>query len=290
MKRTNNLTKVFIAATTLFSVAFFNSCSKDNLQSQKAQSSAVDNGTLATASPIALWNFDSSFTEAKHNLQGVAHKGATFTSTAQAKNGSAAFLSKNAGFVSYNNAGSALSNLTTGLSADFWVYSYGKEGGAQELWCLPQVTDQNGDPAFWPTQHVELDAYNAAKGDTGLVKIMFKANRNVPYNEEWTEIGNIPNFYHRWSHIQYSYNGATSEFTAIINGHKYVDKQIKYTNDPTQGGVPLGNIAPNPSPHGIVIGAYQNTWQPGTFGAPQSWMLPFKGRIDALKIYNKAIF
>ena len=288
MKRTNNATKVLIAATTLFSVVFLNSCSKENLQNKPLESNTVSNSTLAA--PIALWNFDSSFTESKHNLLGVAHKNATFTSTAQAKNGSAAFLSNKNGFVSYAKAGPALPNLTTGLSADFWVYSFGKEGGAQCIFCVPEVTDQNGDPAFWPTHHVLLDGYSSSQGDTALIKVMFKANRNITYNEQWNTVGGIPNFYHRWSHVQYSYNGSTSQFTLIVNGHKYLDKVTLYTNAVDQGGVPLGNLAPDPSPHGVVVGAFQNTWQPGVFGAAQVWMLPFKGRIDALKIYNTAIF
>ena len=62
-----------------------------------------------------------------------------------------------------------------------------------------------------------------------------------------------------------------------------------FTNDPTMGGVPLGNIVANPNPQGVVIGAFQNTWKPAVFGDPQPWMLGFKGRIDALKIYNKVI-
>jgi hypothetical protein len=135
---------------------------------------------------------------------------------------------------------------------------------------------------------VLLDAWSAAKKDTGLIKVMFKANKNISYNERWTEVGNIPLFYRHWSHIQYAYNGATSELTIKVNGHTYVNKAIQYTDGTNT--TKLGNLVANPGTHGIVIGDFQNTWDPGLFGAPQSWMRRFKGRIDNLKIYNVALF
>ncbi len=289
MKRTNNVIKVFIAAMSLFSVVFLSSCSKENLQNKSVQNGSVSNSTVANT-PVAVWNFDSSFNESKQHLKGVAHKNATFTSTSAARDGIAAFLSPKNGFVSYNNAGTALPNLTTGLSGDFWVFAYPKEGGAQCIWCIPQVTDLNGDPSFWPDQHVLLDGYNSAQGDSGLIKVMFKLNKNVPYNEEWTQAGGIPKFYHRWSHIQYSYDGGTSQYTLKVNGQTYFDHVVLYNSGDTTTRQPAGNLAPNPSPHGVLIGAFQNQWNAGVFGPPEVWMLPFKGKIDALKIYDKSIF
>ncbi len=112
----------------------------------------------------------------------------------------------------------------------------------------------------------------------------------IPYNEQWNVVGGIPNFYHHWSHIQYSYNGATSLFTLVVNGVAYIDHATLYTDDPLLGGVPLGNIVANPGPHGIVVGAFQNTWDPGLFGPREVWMLPFKGRLDNVKIYKTALF
>lgn len=281
MKKVNNSIKMLIAGTAVVSAILFNSCSKDmQNKSTIAQGSSIDNSVQATPTPIAKWLFDSSWTESIQHLVGVSHK-AKFTSTTNAYSGIAAFNSPDSGFVTYQNAGK-LSNLTTGLAADFWVYANPKTGGAQCIWCLPQTG------AFWPTQHVLLDGYSTGQKDTGLIKVMFKANRNIPYNEEWTVVGGIPHFYYRWSHIQYSYDGSTSIFTLIVNGKKWYQDTLM-TDSKENGGVPLGNIVANPAPYGVVIGAFQNTWKPALFGDPQPWMLGFKGRIDQLKIYNKPV-
>ena len=268
-----------VVAGTLLSVMFLNSCNK-TLQDTSATD--VEDNAIGAATPVALWNFDSSMKETMQDLVGVPHNDARFSTTAEAHNGKAAGLSPDSGFVTYDDAGTALPNLTTGLTVDFWVFAYPKEGGAQCIWCLPQTG------AFWPTHHVLLDNYNIAKGDTGLIKIMFKANKSIDYNERWTEVGNIPEFYHHWSHIQYAYDGATSELTVKVNGHKYVDHQKQYT-DATNTTL-LGNLMPNPGTHGIVIGAFQNAWNEKLFGAPEPWMLGTKGRIDRFKIFDTALF
>lgn len=283
MKKTNNVSKMLMVAIVLGSVALLNSCSKDMRdQSAAVQSNSIDDGTQAGA-PVAFWKFDSSWTEAKQKLKGVAHR-AKFSTPADAYAGKAAFLSKDSGLVSYNSAGTALPNLTSGLTVDFWVYAYAKTGGAQSIWCLPQTG------AFWPTQHVLLDGYNTAQKDTALIKVMFKANQSIPWNEQWQVYGGIPKFYKHWSHVQYSYNGSTSKFTLKVNGKKIANAVTLYTDDPNNGGVPLGNLNPNPGTHGIVIGGFQNQWDKTLFGDPQPWMLGFKGRVDNLKIWNTANF
>jgi hypothetical protein len=283
MKKTNNVIKVFIAAISLLSVMVLNSCNK-SMQDKAAplQDNSVDDGILST-SPITMWNFDSSWTESVHNLTGIPHNKVKFSNTMQARNGISAFYSKDSGYVSYANPG-PLTRLSKGLTVDFWVYAIPQEGGAQCIWCLPQTG------AFWPTQHVLLDGYNSSQGDSGLIKVMFKANKAIDYNEQWTQVSGIPKFYNRWSHVQYSYKGKNSKFTLIINGKKYFDHVVLYDGGDTTTRKPLGNLVANPGPHGIVIGAFQNTWNPALFGERQSWMLPFKGRIDDLKIYNSALF
>ena len=281
MKKTNNGFRILIACTLLVSVVLLNSCSKDMQgKSGSVSDNAIDNGTGAVQ-PIALWKFDSSWKEAKQQLAGVPHQKAKFSSTAQAKVGIAAFFSKDSGFVSYSNAGTALPNLTTGLTVDFWVYPQKPSGGAHCVFAIPQTG------AFWPTHHVLTDNWSAPWGDTGLIKVMFKANKAIDYNERWAE-ARIPNFFNKWNHVQYSYNGSTSEYTIKVNGHTYLNHALQYT-DGTSTTL-LGNLNPNPGSHGVVIGAFQNQWDPALFGAPEPWMGKFAGRIDDLKIYNTALF
>jgi len=285
MKKTNNAVKVSIAAIALSFAVFLTSCNKDLKDQAPLQSNSSDNG-VQVGDPIAYWSFDSTWNEYVEGLTGTPYR-AHYTSPQGAEVGTAAFLSKDSGYVAYNKTGNAIPNIKAGFTVDFWVFAYPSDKGAQCIWCEPQTG------AFWPDMHVLIDGYNTAKGDTGLIKIMFKANRPIAYNEEWTEIGNIPKFYKRWTHIQYAYNGNNSRFTAIVNNKTYVDHAIKYTADPndsTSGAEKLGKILPNPAKKGLLIGTFQNRWNPSVFGDPQSWMLPFRGRIDEFKIYNSAQF
>jgi hypothetical protein len=121
------------------------------------QSNAIDDASLATQ-PVALWHFDSSWTEAKQHLTGVPHQKAKFSKTSQAKAGKAAFLSPDSGYVSYASAGTALPNLTTGLTVDFWVYPQKPSSEAHSIFCIPQTG------AFWPTHQVLIDAWSRPVG------------------------------------------------------------------------------------------------------------------------------
>lgn len=279
MKKTN-LLKLIATSAFALPVLFLTSCNKD-MKDKTAQTSAV-NESVAATNPIADWEFDSSWKESVSNLTGTPHNGVKFSTTALAYSGASSFQSKDSGYVSYNKTGSKLPNLKTAFTVDFWLYAYPKEGGAQCVWCMPQTG------AFWPTQHVLLDGYNSAQKDSGLIKVMFKANRDITYNEEWTTVGGIPKFYNRWTHVQYSYSSTNSQFTLIVNGKKRFQDTL-FTNDPAMGGQPLGTFEPNPNPKGILMGTFQNIWDPTLFGDRQVWMLPFKGRIDQFKVYGKEL-
>lgn len=279
-------TKTLVAGGLLLSVMAFSSCSKTSQVAKTDSSTQRPTEDLAApvTQPIAQWNFDSSWIEAKQKLKAIGHDAVTYTSTANAHAGKAAFWSKDSGYVSYISPGTALPAISSGLTVDFWIYASPTTLGAQSLFALPQTG------AFWPNMHVLLDAYNTAQGDTMLVKTMFKDNNpGVTYIEQWQAQGGIPKGYNHWTHIQFSYSGSNSEYTLKVNNKVYIDHVVLYTNDPTMGGVPCGNILFN-NLDGFVIGTFQNIWNPKTFGVRQSWMQPYKGRIDALKIYNTALF
>ncbi|MBV9962284.1 MAG: hypothetical protein JO072_08560 [Parafilimonas sp.] len=281
MKKTN-VSKLFIAAIALCSAAFLNSCSKDMQHNSSAQASSVDNGTEANK-PIAWFKFDSSWTETEQNLAGAPHNKAKFSSMAQAHAGKAAFLSKDSGYVSYNSAGTAIPNITTGLTVDVWVYATTPKADetARTVFCVPQTG------AFWGDMHILLDNYHTSQGDSQQVNCLFKSNKPITYTDRFFG-ALIPNFYNKWSHIQFSYDGSTSELTFKVNGKAFIDHVVQYTDGTNT--TKLGNLEPNPSPYGVVIGAFQNQWKPALFGDPQPWMHHFKGRVDELKIYNKALF
>lgn len=285
MKQTKNGIKMLVAAIVLLSVISVSSCNKEaKAPSESKIQNTNDNmdASRMASSPVAWWKFDSLWKESVQSLAGVPKSGAKFSRTAWAKAGKAAFQSGDKGFTTYASAGTALPNLTSALSVDFWIYATPKEGGAQCVFAIPQTG------AFWPTHHVLLDGYNVAQGDTGLIKIMFKANKAIDYNERWFVFGGLPKFYNRWTHVQYAYDGATSQFTCKINGVTVMDHVLQYT-DGTNTTL-LGNLNPNPGSYGVVIGGWQNNLDPVLFGSPEPWMLGYKGLIDQLKIYNTLIF
>jgi hypothetical protein len=175
-----------VVAGTLLSVVLLNSCNK-TLQDTSA--SDVEDNAIGAATPVALWNFDSSMKETMQDLVGVPHNDARFSTTAEAHNGKAAGLSPDSGFVTYDDAGTALPNLTTGLTVDFWVLRTQRKAAHNVYGACrkPLIKTDKLHSGL----HIMCcwTIIISPKDDTGLIKIMFKANKNIDYNERWTEVG-----------------------------------------------------------------------------------------------------
>ena len=156
MKQTKSGIRMLIAGGVLLSVLSLGSCNKDAQRQPSAQDNVQSNSltedeAILAAEPIARWKFDSSFKESQQKLAGVGKNGATYVPTAQAIVGTSAFKSKDSAYVTYASAGTALPNISSGLTVDFWVYATPKTGGAQCLFALPQTG------SFWPNMHVLTD-------------------------------------------------------------------------------------------------------------------------------------
>ena len=131
MKQTKNGIKMLVAAIVLLSVISVSSCNKEAKTPSESKIQNTNNSLDAArmaGSPVAWFKFDSSWKESVQSLTGVAKSGAKYSKTAWAKAGKAAFQSGDKGFITYASAGTALPNLTSALSVDFWIYGTPKEG------------------------------------------------------------------------------------------------------------------------------------------------------------------
>ena len=94
-----------------------------------------------------------------------------------------------------------------------------------------------------------------------------------------------------WMYLTYSYDSITSKFNIYVKGQKLnlpVGATNRYGNDPNTGGLPLGSLAFKDVTQ-ACIGTWWNLASGGTTVAQNGWMGYFKGQMDELRIYNRAL-
>jgi hypothetical protein len=231
---------------------------------------------IAPGDLVAYFPFEGNATDVKGAATNPVMKGSG--SFVAGKKGLAYQGAPNA-WIEYATPG-ALGSLTS-FTVSMWINTNKHSGGAQGVWA---VAKQDG--SFWGNFFMLIEGTDPAPNM--LVKVHFEKN-TVPNVEHWLETTGtkgIPDMYGSWRFIAFTYDQATSKFAMYANGNKvnFPDNEVKRMADAT---TPLGALSFK-SPTRFVIGAYQN--QLGApFNNPESWMLPYTGKLDELRFYKKAL-
>ncbi|TDQ10345.1 LamG domain-containing protein [Pedobacter metabolipauper] len=258
-----------IATCSVFSI--FAGCQEeanDYAPQQPAIDGFVFADDVAPANLVAHWDFENTTKEKKSGMEGVA----TNISYAEGIKGNAYKGSSN-GFVTYaTTPGTNLKDLNS-FTTTLWIKTDRHTGGAQAVFMLPRTSD------FWGNLFFTIEG-NSTTDDKMLVKTHFGG--------QWAEFTNdlrINGIYGKWTHFAFSYDAATSKYTMYVNGTALTIPVSM--SDRKNGTAPLGNITMTDASRFIIGGFQQQLGTP--WGTPDSWMLPYTGMLDEMRIYNKAL-
>lgn len=232
-------------------------------------------GDVGGTSLVAYWSFDNTLTESKQNLTGTGNN-TTYTAGKKGQ----AYQGSVKDSVVYTNAGTALPALTS-FTISFWMNTPQYSDKARALFEIANDND------FWPGLHVGFEPYvvnNVPSPDTARFKIEFTKSDAPAYTNQFVEtkikaIG-------QWVQVIASYDAGTSKYALYINGAKIdlpPSSTNRYGNDPATGGTALGAL--KFSANKLIIGA----WRQQVSKTPEPWMGNYEGKLDELRIYNKAL-
>jgi hypothetical protein len=239
----------------------------------------VNSSEVSPANLVSHFSFDGNVNDVKGGITGGAISGNG--SLVAGKKGQAYQGGSNA-FIAYSTAG-PLASLTS-FTVSVWINTQKHEGGAQAVFTVPKA-----DGSFWGNFFMMIEGAGPSENRM-LAKVHFEKNVTPPVSnvEHWVETGGnrrLNDMYGAWRHIAFTYDEATSKFAFYANGNK-----IDLGNDENRlaaTGVPLGALAFKNATR-FIIGGFQN--QLGApFNTPESWMLPYTGRLDELRFYKKAL-
>lgn len=242
----------------------------------------VNSTEISPSSLVAHFTFDGTIADAKGGVTGGVASGNT--SFVPGRKGQAYQGSLN-GYIAYSNPGpiATLSSFTVSL----WINTGKHDGGAQGVFNLAKQ-----DGSFWGNFFMMIEGNNSSSNRM-FMKLHFEKN-NAPFIEHWIEphgFGAIDyrpeDMYNAWRHVVWTYDAATSKAGLFVNGQKRELPPGAEDRKADGSGAPLGALNFK-SATKFVIGAFQNQLGP-PFNSPEPWMLPYTGRLDELRFYNKAL-
>jgi Concanavalin A-like lectin/glucanases superfamily len=314
MKPKNLKTTLWIGSAFIFATFLFSSCSTSNSGPTTTPPPSNPGGydssnQIQPQALVAYFPFNNNaITETKENFT-FTNSGMTFVTgvKGQALQGAAGK------FATYVSAApiASLQGIQS-FTVAFWIKSgvvdttigptYTPGHGAQGIFYLVDTAQQ------WGNLEVDLEPYKA-NPDTLQIKCGFRQNASGTVWNGWGPVLKLPAAVGVWTHVVFTYNGASGTLTGYENGVQggsnslggpygpWNGQEICYANDPG---------SPTNSNHAPVLGPLQfenlismefGTWswdtspQLFTHAAPRgnNWEDDFAGALDEFRIYNVAL-
>lgn len=250
----------------------------------------VNSNEVAAANLVAHFPFEGNVNDVKGGVTGgvMSGTGGSFT---EGRKGQAyqgfynSTLMKGTSFISYANPGpvATLTSFTTSM----WINTAKHDGGAQGVFTLAKQ-----DGSFWGNFFLMIEGNNSPSNRM-FMKLHFEKN-NATFVEHWLEPHGFgatdfrpDDMYNEWRHVAWTYDAATSKVGFYINGQKMALPPGAEDRKADGAGTPLGALNFK-NPTKFIIGGMQNHLG-APFNSPEPWMLPYTGKLDEFRIYNKAL-
>jgi len=247
------------------------SCKKSN----NPNAGKTDPSTIATTNLVAYFPFDGSGTESIGALTPTVTTGVTYVTGKRGQAYQGADLAR----LRYTlPAASKLKSLTS-FSVALWIKSPLVTGDPEPIFF--QIG--KSDDLIWGNLTLALNRLSATADSLQFKAFFLKtgvewSGQNVPFTSKNFVINT-------WAHMIFEYDATTSKYKIFRNGVQVVTNAGVENRYASQALDPLGALA-FANADVINIGA----WRPKSEGtATDTWMGWFKGNLDELRVYDKAL-
>lgn len=260
----------------------FTSCKKDN--NGGSNNNPNDPSNVATANLVAYFPFDGNGNDKISNM-------APTTTTAKVKfvtgQKGQAYQGDSLAYMLYTLPGTSKLVSMHGFTYSCWVKAPQVPTAVAPVPVFFQIN--GGSDVNWGNFNLTQDRSNA--DSLNLKLVMY--NDNAPsWKTQFIGFSKPSLPASTWMYLTLSYDSASSKFNVYVKGQKLnlgdgVTK--RYGDDPNAGGLPLGSLTFKNATQ-AVVGTWWALATGGTTVQTQNpWMGYFKGQMDELRIYNKAL-
>lgn len=264
--------QVLFLGTALTAGFLMTSCNNDDNNNNTGK---VDPSTIATTNLVAYFPFDNSATETIANLTPTAQPNVTYVT---GRRGKAYQGADNARLLYTLPTNSKLKTLTS-FSIAMWFRSPLVTGDPEPT--IFQI-GKSDDP-YWGNLTLALNRLSATADSLQLKAFFLKTG--VSWSGQHVSYSNTMFQVNQWMHLVFEYDGATSKYNIYKDGVKVAMGTGVEDRKANEAGDALGNLS-FANADVINIGA----WRPKSEGtATDAWMGWFKGNLDELRVYDKAL-
>ncbi|HVB02186.1 MAG TPA: hypothetical protein VNE41_00565 [Chitinophagaceae bacterium] len=311
----------YVAGTMLLGGLMFSSCKKNSSPSHAGPKPPTNPGgydssnQIASASLTDFWSFNGNVNDTKGSLSGTNNGGTYITgmqSGTQAWQGSSATYS----YITYPNAGNALSSLTS-FTLSVWINGnqpVPNPGATPAAGLGEQAFFQLANDSAWQSNiHIGLAPFTSVAGgvttpnsDTLQLKVILSNFSNGIQWGNYYVTAYLDTAVSKWTNVIVTYSAASSTLNVYENGTA-VPINGPYTTYPgVTGGLKLYMSDPGSVSNvnnatgwgslvfknvsGVVIGAWSvNTTPALSVGGIQPWAGNYTGAMERLRVYNTAL-
>lgn len=271
MKNKSNYLRVMSLGILLAGLMGFTSCKKTN----DSNSGKTDPSTIATTNLVAYFPFDGNGTESIASLTPTVTTGVTYVTGRRGQ----AYQGADLAHLLYTLPTASKLKSLTSFSVALWFKSPLVTGDPEPIFF--QIG--KSDDLSWGNLTLYLNRLSATADSLQLHAFFLKTG--VLWYGQSVGYSNKSFIINAWMHLVFEYDATTSKYKIYKNGvHVLAGASVedRYANDQS---VPLGNLA-FANADVINIGA----WRPKSEGtATDAWMGWFKGNLDELRVYDKAL-
>jgi len=280
MKKLNFLSGIAVVA--LFLGASFTSCKTADPNAGK-----TDPSTIAAADLVAYFPFNGNGNDSIGGLTPKAKPGVTYV-TARRKSG---FKGVDNAYFLYDLPTTSKLRTLQAFSVAMWINEPQIPAETAPVPMILQI--KNDDDLFWGNLSLTQDRMGtlAAPVDSLNFKAVFHSQTAVWQNQ----FVNFPNpgiQAAKWMHLIFEYDNVSSTFSVYVNGAKLAlpaGTALRYADAAPVTGVqpPFGNMVFNKASQLVIGGWLTKIVQ--VPAATDEWMGWFKGTMDEMRIYDKAL-
>lgn len=261
MKKTNAKLILLALGSSLLFTACYKKFDTSSYQPPLDIGGYSSSDEVAAANLVAYWGFNGDYIESKSGAAGD-NTGTTFSVGVKGQAMQGALNS----YVTQTPPASVAG--VHSFSITYWVNSPAPSSGIIGMVNLAK-TD-----GFWG--NIDMFFENGSSSTNGK----FRAHITNGPVDAWVAKDGLPNLFDRWIHVGLTYDETSSTFTLYINGNS-----VATTTAAGFGPINFTNIGK------LVFGCVQfqtNPSQTSSTGS-QPWASYLTGRMDEIRIYNKAL-
>jgi len=265
-----NFFQVLFLGTALMTGFCLTSCNKDDNTTNK-----VDPSTIASTNLVAYFPFNDNATESIANLTPTDQPLVTYVTGRRGK----AYQGAEGAHLLYTLPQASKLKTLTSFSVAMWFKSPLVTGDPEPT--IFQIG--KSDDLFWGNMTLALNRLDATADSLQFKAFFLKtgaewSGQHIGYSNSLFQVN-------QWMHLVFEYDGATSKYVIYKDGVKVITNTGVEDRKAGPTGVALGNLSFDKADV-INIGA----WRPKSEGdATDAWMGWFKGNLDELRVYDKAL-